>query len=81
MPLPWPLLTLRQFSLHSLPYTPSHAFTWLLSCNSAQSNWLKVGLILGTTIFLWCYHIKQHNKDVLEYKRRNGLGNTLEILI
>nr|XP_019832773.1 PREDICTED: NADH dehydrogenase [ubiquinone] 1 subunit C1, mitochondrial [Bos indicus] len=36
-------------------------------------NWLKVGLTLGTSVFLWIYLIKQHNEDVLEYKRRNGL--------
>ncbi|XP_062969307.1 NADH dehydrogenase [ubiquinone] 1 subunit C1, mitochondrial-like [Cynocephalus volans] len=38
-----------------------------------KPDWLKVGLTLGTTIFLWAYLIKQHNEDVLEYKRRNGL--------
>ncbi|XP_065761091.1 NADH dehydrogenase [ubiquinone] 1 subunit C1, mitochondrial isoform X2 [Muntiacus reevesi] len=36
-------------------------------------NWPKVGLTLGTSVFLWIYLIKQHNEDVLEYKRRNGL--------
>nr|XP_058922305.1 NADH dehydrogenase [ubiquinone] 1 subunit C1, mitochondrial-like [Kogia breviceps] len=36
-------------------------------------DWLKVGLTLGTSVFLWNYLIKQHNEDVLEYKRRNGL--------
>ncbi|VFV34955.1 nadh dehydrogenase 1 [Lynx pardinus] len=36
-------------------------------------DWLKVGLTLGTSVFLWIYLIKQHNEDVLEYKRRNGL--------
>ncbi|XP_037685007.1 NADH dehydrogenase [ubiquinone] 1 subunit C1, mitochondrial [Choloepus didactylus] len=36
-------------------------------------DWLKVGLTLGTTVFLWVYLINQHNEDVLEYKRRNGL--------
>ncbi|XP_037353388.1 NADH dehydrogenase [ubiquinone] 1 subunit C1, mitochondrial [Talpa occidentalis] len=39
----------------------------------AQPDWLKVGLTLGTSAFLWFYLIKQHNEDVLEYKRRNGL--------
>ncbi|XP_006766143.1 PREDICTED: NADH dehydrogenase [ubiquinone] 1 subunit C1, mitochondrial [Myotis davidii] len=38
-----------------------------------RPDWLKVGLTLGTTVFLWVYLIKQHNEDVLEYKRRNGL--------
>ncbi|XP_059780229.1 NADH dehydrogenase [ubiquinone] 1 subunit C1, mitochondrial-like [Balaenoptera ricei] len=38
-----------------------------------RPDWLKVGLTLGTSIFLWIYLIKQHNEDVLEYKRRNGL--------
>uniref|UniRef100_A0A8D2B8L4 NADH dehydrogenase [ubiquinone] 1 subunit C1, mitochondrial n=1 Tax=Sciurus vulgaris TaxID=55149 RepID=A0A8D2B8L4_SCIVU len=38
-----------------------------------KPDWLKVGLTLGTTGFLWFYLIKQHNEDVLEYKRRNGL--------
>ncbi|XP_054572953.1 NADH dehydrogenase [ubiquinone] 1 subunit C1, mitochondrial [Eptesicus fuscus] len=38
-----------------------------------KPDWLKVGLTLGTTVFLWGYLIKQHNEDVLEYKRRNGL--------
>uniref|UniRef100_A0A8D0MDB5 NADH dehydrogenase [ubiquinone] 1 subunit C1, mitochondrial n=2 Tax=Sus scrofa TaxID=9823 RepID=A0A8D0MDB5_PIG len=36
-------------------------------------DWLKVGLTLGTSVFLWIYLIKQHKEDVLEYKRRNGL--------
>ncbi|KAK2498665.1 hypothetical protein MC885_013360 [Smutsia gigantea] len=38
-----------------------------------KPDWLKVGLTLGTSVFLWTYLIKQHNEDVLEYKRRNGL--------
>ncbi|XP_012582467.1 PREDICTED: NADH dehydrogenase [ubiquinone] 1 subunit C1, mitochondrial, partial [Condylura cristata] len=38
-----------------------------------KPDWLKVGLTLGTSAFLWLYLIKQHNEDVLEYKRRNGL--------
>ncbi|XP_044099288.1 NADH dehydrogenase [ubiquinone] 1 subunit C1, mitochondrial-like [Neovison vison] len=38
-----------------------------------KPDWLKVGLTLGTSVFLWIYLIKQHNIDVLEYKRRNGL--------
>ncbi|XP_007523815.1 NADH dehydrogenase [ubiquinone] 1 subunit C1, mitochondrial [Erinaceus europaeus] len=39
----------------------------------SNPNWLKVGLTLGTSIFLWFYLIKEHNDDVSEYKRRNGL--------
>ncbi|XP_059944845.1 NADH dehydrogenase [ubiquinone] 1 subunit C1, mitochondrial-like [Mesoplodon densirostris] len=38
-----------------------------------RPDWLKVGLTLGISVFLWIYLIKQHNEDVLEYKRRNGL--------
>ncbi|KAI5176617.1 NADH dehydrogenase [ubiquinone] 1 subunit C1, mitochondrial [Manis pentadactyla] len=38
-----------------------------------KPDWLKVGLTLGTSVFLGIYLIKQHNEDVLEYKRRNGL--------
>ncbi|XP_036914394.1 NADH dehydrogenase [ubiquinone] 1 subunit C1, mitochondrial [Sturnira hondurensis] len=38
-----------------------------------KPDWLKVGLTLGTSAFLWIYLIKQHSEDVLEYKRRNGL--------
>ncbi|PNJ83819.1 NDUFC1 isoform 11 [Pongo abelii] len=40
---------------------------------NAKPDWLKVGFTLGTTVFLWVYLIKQHNEDILEYKRRNGL--------
>ncbi|KAM6147939.1 NADH dehydrogenase [ubiquinone] 1 subunit C1, mitochondrial [Erethizon dorsatum] len=38
-----------------------------------KPDWPKVGLTLGTAAFLWYYLIRQHNEDVLEYKRRNGL--------
>ncbi|XP_007172399.2 NADH dehydrogenase [ubiquinone] 1 subunit C1, mitochondrial [Balaenoptera acutorostrata] len=38
-----------------------------------RPDWLKVGLTLGTSVFLWMCLIKQHNEDVLEYKRRNRL--------
>ncbi|CAO2608311.1 NADH dehydrogenase [ubiquinone] 1 subunit C1, mitochondrial [Lemmus lemmus] len=41
--------------------------------DNAKPDCLKVGLTLGTSVFLWVYLIKQHNEDVLEYKRRNGL--------
>lgn len=40
---------------------------------NAKPNWVKVGLTLGTSVFMWIYLINQHNEDVLEYKRRNGL--------
>ncbi|XP_059108461.1 NADH dehydrogenase [ubiquinone] 1 subunit C1, mitochondrial [Peromyscus eremicus] len=40
---------------------------------NAKPNWLRVGLALGTSVFLWVYLIRQHDEDVLEYKRRNGL--------
>ncbi|KAL1776008.1 NADH dehydrogenase [ubiquinone] 1 subunit C1, mitochondrial [Sigmodon hispidus] len=40
---------------------------------NAKPNWFTVGLAFGTSVFLWVYLIKQHNEDVLEYKRRNGL--------
>ncbi|XP_006887092.1 PREDICTED: NADH dehydrogenase [ubiquinone] 1 subunit C1, mitochondrial [Elephantulus edwardii] len=40
---------------------------------NSKPNWVKVGLTLGASAFLWGYLIKQHNEDVLEYKRRNGL--------
>uniref|UniRef100_UPI001E1B195C NADH dehydrogenase [ubiquinone] 1 subunit C1, mitochondrial n=1 Tax=Jaculus jaculus TaxID=51337 RepID=UPI001E1B195C len=40
---------------------------------NAKPNWLKVGLTLGTSAVLWLILINQHNEDVLEYKRRNGL--------
>ncbi|CAD7670537.1 unnamed protein product [Nyctereutes procyonoides] len=38
-----------------------------------KPDWLEVGLTLGTSVFLWIHLIKQHNEDVSEYKRRNGL--------
>ncbi|XP_019586401.1 NADH dehydrogenase [ubiquinone] 1 subunit C1, mitochondrial [Rhinolophus sinicus] len=38
-----------------------------------KPDWLKVGFAVGTSVFMWIYLIKQHNEDVLEYKRRNGL--------
>uniref|UniRef100_A0A671F560 NADH dehydrogenase [ubiquinone] 1 subunit C1, mitochondrial n=1 Tax=Rhinolophus ferrumequinum TaxID=59479 RepID=A0A671F560_RHIFE len=38
-----------------------------------KPDWLKVGWILGTSIFLCVYLIKRHNEDVVEYKKRNGL--------
>ncbi|XP_006868614.1 PREDICTED: NADH dehydrogenase [ubiquinone] 1 subunit C1, mitochondrial-like [Chrysochloris asiatica] len=41
---------------------------------NSKPDWLKVGLTLGSTVFLWAYLTKQHNEDVSEYKRRNGLA-------
>uniref|UniRef100_A0A8C7AAZ6 NADH dehydrogenase [ubiquinone] 1 subunit C1, mitochondrial n=1 Tax=Neovison vison TaxID=452646 RepID=A0A8C7AAZ6_NEOVI len=42
---------------------------------------LEVKLTLGTSVFLWLHRIKQHNENVLEHKRRNGVEQILEILI
>uniref|UniRef100_A0A3B4ATJ3 NADH dehydrogenase [ubiquinone] 1 subunit C1, mitochondrial n=1 Tax=Periophthalmus magnuspinnatus TaxID=409849 RepID=A0A3B4ATJ3_9GOBI len=36
-------------------------------------NWIRVGLALGSTVFLWGLLFKQHSTDVHEYKVRNGL--------
>ncbi|XP_038611150.1 NADH dehydrogenase [ubiquinone] 1 subunit C1, mitochondrial [Tachyglossus aculeatus] len=47
--------------------------TFNLRDENAKPKWLQVGLILGTSVFLWAFLIHQHNEDVLEYKRRNGL--------
>ncbi|KAG8592722.1 hypothetical protein GDO81_000602 [Engystomops pustulosus] len=38
-----------------------------------QPNWLVVTLAFGTSAALWGLLIKQHNEDVAEYKKRNGL--------
>ncbi|XP_073897288.1 NADH dehydrogenase [ubiquinone] 1 subunit C1, mitochondrial isoform X1 [Castor canadensis] len=72
-------------SLHR-PLIPGHSVTpdragtatarwkfYVREPRHAHPNWLKVGLTLGTCAFLWGYLIKQHDEDVLEYKRRNGL--------
>uniref|UniRef100_A0A2K6SGV6 NADH dehydrogenase [ubiquinone] 1 subunit C1, mitochondrial n=1 Tax=Saimiri boliviensis boliviensis TaxID=39432 RepID=A0A2K6SGV6_SAIBB len=40
---------------------------------NAKPNWLKVGLSVGTSVFLWVYLIRKHNEYIVEYKRRNGL--------
>ncbi|XP_006871362.1 PREDICTED: NADH dehydrogenase [ubiquinone] 1 subunit C1, mitochondrial-like [Chrysochloris asiatica] len=48
---------------------------------NSKFDWLKVRLTLGSSVFLWVYFIKQYNEDVLEYKTRNGLECTIEILI
>ncbi|XP_061582408.1 NADH dehydrogenase [ubiquinone] 1 subunit C1, mitochondrial [Cololabis saira] len=39
----------------------------------SKPNWLRVGLALGTSVFLWGLLFKQHSDDVHEYKVRNGL--------
>ncbi|KAM5229837.1 NADH dehydrogenase [ubiquinone] 1 subunit C1, mitochondrial [Hipposideros larvatus] len=39
-----------------------------------KPDWLKVGFALGTSAFMWIWLVKQHNEDVLEYERRNGLA-------
>ncbi|XP_028932892.1 NADH dehydrogenase [ubiquinone] 1 subunit C1, mitochondrial [Ornithorhynchus anatinus] len=56
-----------------LPGRVSTRSTFNLRDENAKPNWLKVGLTLGTSVFLWAFLIHQHNEDVLEYKRRNGL--------
>ncbi|XP_002745393.1 NADH dehydrogenase [ubiquinone] 1 subunit C1, mitochondrial [Callithrix jacchus] len=40
---------------------------------NAKPDWLKVGLSVGTSVFLWVYLIRKHNEYILEYKRRNEL--------
>ncbi|KAG9480127.1 hypothetical protein GDO78_011899 [Eleutherodactylus coqui] len=39
----------------------------------SQPNWFAVSLAFGTSAALWVLLFKQHNDDVTEYKRRNGL--------
>uniref|UniRef100_A0A8C6I5M7 NADH dehydrogenase [ubiquinone] 1 subunit C1, mitochondrial n=1 Tax=Mus spicilegus TaxID=10103 RepID=A0A8C6I5M7_MUSSI len=55
----------------------SCSLTWSKFCIwepvNAKSNWVKVGLSLGTLVFVWIYLIGQHNEDNLWYKRTNGL--------
>uniref|UniRef100_A0A4W6DS23 NADH dehydrogenase [ubiquinone] 1 subunit C1, mitochondrial n=1 Tax=Lates calcarifer TaxID=8187 RepID=A0A4W6DS23_LATCA len=41
--------------------------------DTANPNWLRVGLAFGTSVFLWGLVNKQHSADVQEYKVRNGL--------
>ncbi|MEQ2225051.1 hypothetical protein ILYODFUR_013557 [Ilyodon furcidens] len=41
--------------------------------DTANPNWLRVGLAFGTSAFLWGLLFKQHSTDVHEYKVRNGL--------
>jgi len=36
-----------------------------------NSDWLKVGMVLGTSNFLWLYLIT-YNEDVLDYKEEMG---------
>ncbi|XP_065761090.1 NADH dehydrogenase [ubiquinone] 1 subunit C1, mitochondrial isoform X1 [Muntiacus reevesi] len=65
-----PLLIAR-LAFHSL--ASSRSKFYIREPAHGSPNWPKVGLTLGTSVFLWIYLIKQHNEDVLEYKRRNGL--------
>ncbi|XP_006144688.2 NADH dehydrogenase [ubiquinone] 1 subunit C1, mitochondrial [Tupaia chinensis] len=53
--------------------SPARSKFYVRDPPNQNPDWLKVGLTLGTSVFLWLYLIKQHNEDVLEYKRRNGL--------
>ncbi|XP_044061727.1 NADH dehydrogenase [ubiquinone] 1 subunit C1, mitochondrial [Siniperca chuatsi] len=41
--------------------------------DTANPNWLRVGLAFGTSAFLWGLLFKQHSTDAQEYKVRNGL--------
>ncbi|KAG8453911.1 hypothetical protein GDO86_000510 [Hymenochirus boettgeri] len=41
--------------------------------DSSRPNWLRVSLALGSTVAIWTILIRQHNEDVAEYKKRNGL--------
>ncbi|CAF94765.1 unnamed protein product [Tetraodon nigroviridis] len=41
--------------------------------DTANPNWLRVGLAFGTTAFIWGLLFKQHSTDVHEYRIRNGL--------
>uniref|UniRef100_UPI00358EE390 NADH dehydrogenase [ubiquinone] 1 subunit C1, mitochondrial n=1 Tax=Myxine glutinosa TaxID=7769 RepID=UPI00358EE390 len=40
----------------------------------SKPNWLRVGLAFGTTVALWVSLSMQYDKDMKEYKRRNGLS-------
>ncbi|KAM9748637.1 NADH dehydrogenase [ubiquinone] 1 subunit C1, mitochondrial isoform 2-T2 [Dama dama] len=65
----WKLLAPARFPIVS----SSRSKFYIREPPHGSPNWPKVGLTLGTSAFLWIYLIKQHNEDVLEYKRRNGL--------
>ncbi|KAE8630331.1 hypothetical protein XENTR_v10000784 [Xenopus tropicalis] len=41
--------------------------------DTSRPNWLRVGLALGSTVAIWALLFTQHNDDVAEYKKRNGL--------
>ncbi|XP_019934868.1 NADH dehydrogenase [ubiquinone] 1 subunit C1, mitochondrial [Paralichthys olivaceus] len=41
--------------------------------DTANPNWLRVGLAFGSSVFLWGLLFRQHSTDVHEYKARNGL--------
>ncbi|XP_023076325.1 NADH dehydrogenase [ubiquinone] 1 subunit C1, mitochondrial-like [Piliocolobus tephrosceles] len=73
-----PSALLRPLSLLLAPARlPSGSSAWskfyVREPLNAKPHWLKVGLTLGTSVFLWVCLIRQHNEDILEYKRRNGL--------
>lgn len=57
--------------LLSCSLTRSKFYVW--EPVNATPNWVKVGLSLGTLVFMWIYLVQQHNEDVLEYKRGDGL--------
>uniref|UniRef100_V9LJC1 NADH dehydrogenase [ubiquinone] 1 subunit C1, mitochondrial n=1 Tax=Callorhinchus milii TaxID=7868 RepID=V9LJC1_CALMI len=38
-----------------------------------KPNWLRVGLAFGTSIAIWTLLFKQHDDDVKEYNRLNGI--------
>ncbi|XP_062249712.1 NADH dehydrogenase [ubiquinone] 1 subunit C1, mitochondrial [Platichthys flesus] len=41
--------------------------------DTVNPNWLRVGLAIGSSVFLWGLLFRQHITDVHEYKVRNGL--------
>uniref|UniRef100_A0A3B5JVQ2 NADH dehydrogenase [ubiquinone] 1 subunit C1, mitochondrial n=1 Tax=Takifugu rubripes TaxID=31033 RepID=A0A3B5JVQ2_TAKRU len=41
--------------------------------DTANPNWLRVGLAFGSAAFIWGLLFKQHSTDVHEYRIRNGL--------
>ncbi|XP_043982118.1 NADH dehydrogenase [ubiquinone] 1 subunit C1, mitochondrial [Gambusia affinis] len=41
--------------------------------DTANPNWLQVGLAFGTSAFIWGLLFKQHSTDVHEYEVKKGL--------
>ncbi|XP_029986524.1 NADH dehydrogenase [ubiquinone] 1 subunit C1, mitochondrial [Sphaeramia orbicularis] len=41
--------------------------------DTANPNWVRVGLAFGAAAAFWGLLFKQHSTDVHEYKVRNGL--------